>query len=113
MSQVDPEGLGVAGLAQEVRPDLFGELGPGRGGLDDLPAPLAGEGEEAVVQTQTLVAGVAWQPGGQQVGTGHQAEFAAFPLYGEDGAAVEVPQVAGGEGQAKTGGKGGGENNCR
>ena len=108
MSQVEHEGLGVAGLAQtldgvgvpqQVRPDPLVEPGPGCGRLDDLPAPLAVDGEEAVIQTQALVIGVAFQPGRQQLRAGHQPGFAALPLDGEHRAAVEVSHLPGGQGQ--------------
>jgi len=65
---VQLQGPGVAGLSQalqgpgvaeQVGVNPFGDPGPGRGLLDDLPGPLAVDGEQAVIQAQLLVKGKA------------------------------------------------------
>ena len=108
MSQVQLQGPGVAGLpqaldgvrvAQEVGVNLLVYSSPLGGFFDDLPAPLAVDLEEPVVQPQLPVKGVALQPVGQRIRAGYQPGLLAFPLNVEHGPTRKAADLPGRDAQ--------------
>lgn len=97
MSQVNLQGPGVAGLPQaldgpgvpkEMGVNSFADPGPLGGFLNDLPGPPAVDLEDAVIQPQLFVEGIAFQAMGQASWAGDQAGLTPFSLDVQGGIAL-------------------------